>query len=559
MAAIDPRAATVSGAVAAGVALGVGELVSGTAGTGPTLVSAVGTQFIDRFAASLKDLAVAMFGTNDKTALIVGIVIVSLLLGALFGRISVRHRWVGVAGFVAFGLVGLLSFLSDPQGTTSTGVIASILAVLAGSLALVALLRVAPRTRVPIAAGPGTGLDAGPVGRPGAGVPSTTSRRTFVMTAGVLAAGAAGVAVLGRRLGTSDVVDTARSSTVLPRARALNTVPSTVVAPDTTGAPPGTTAPAPGTTGAPMTEGTPPTDVMLTIAGLSPYVTPTANFYRIDTALSMPQIDVATWQLTFTGMVDRPFSISYDELLSLDAVEDVVTLQCVSNEVGGSLVGNAVWQGVPLSVLLDRAGVQQGATQIVGRSVDGFTAGFPTEVALDGRTVLVVYGMNGEPLRARHGFPARLVVAGLYGYVSATKWLSEIELATWEGFDGYWVPRGWSKEGPIKPQSRIDVPRSGSDLIAGTQPIAGVAWAPIEGIARVEVQVDAGEWREATLGDASSGNTWVQWWLDWDAAPGEHQIQVRATTAGGATQTEERRPPAPDGATGWHRRTVSVA
>ena len=238
--------------------------------------------------------------------------------------------------------------------------------------------------------------------------------------------------------------------------------------------------------------------------------------------------------------------------------EDIVTLQCVSNEVGGNLVGNAAWQGVPLATLLDRAGVQEGATQIVGRSVDSFTAGFPTEVGLDGRTALVAVAMNGEPLPATHGFPARLIIAGLYGYVSATKWLDTIELTTWEGFDGYWVPRGWSKEGPIKPASRIDVPRSGATIDPGMQAIAGVAWAPTAGVQRVEVQVDDGEWREARLGDAASGNTWVQWLVDWDAVSGEHRIRVRATDAGGETQTEERRPPAPDGSTGWHTRTVRV-
>jgi hypothetical protein len=257
-------------------------------------------------------------------------------------------------------------------------------------------------------------------------------------------------------------------------------------------------------------------------------------------------------------MVDRPLTMGYDELVAMSTTEDVVTLQCVSNEVGGNLVGNAAWQGVPLATLLERAGVQDGATQIVGRSVDGFTAGFPTDVGLDGRTAMVVVGMNGEPLPASHGFPARLIIAGLYGYVSATKWLDEIVLTTWEDFDGYWVPRGWSKEGPIKTASRIDVPRSGATVAAGTQPIAGVAWAPTVGIERVEVQVDDDAWQEATLGDAASGNTWVQWYLEWPAEPGEHRLRVRATDATGATQTEERRPPAPDGSTGWHTRSVRV-
>ncbi len=517
---IERRFAALAGLVAAGVALAVGELVTGLAGSGPTLVTAVGTEFIDRYAASLKDIAVAIFGTNDKAALIVGIVVVSLLLGALLGRAAARRPWVGVLGIAAFGAVGLFAYLGDPQGSTTTGITASTLAVVAGAATLLVLLRLAPRPHGPAPTAAGAADD---VVEP---VADGTTRRTFVVSAGVVAAGAIGATVLGRRAGSSDVVDSTRRSTVLPRASVLDAPPSA------TGAPP--------------------------LEGLSPYVTPTEDFYRIDTALSTPQVDVASWRLDITGMVDRPFSISYDELLDMDAVEDVVTLQCVSNEVGGNLVGNAVWQGVPLKALLERAGVQSGATQIVGRSVDDFTAGFPTQVALDGRTALVVYGMNGEPLRARHGFPARLVVAGLYGYVSATKWLREIELTTWDGFDGYWIPRGWSKEGPIKPQSRIDVPRGGVDLAAGPQPIAGVAWAPTGGISAVEVQIDDGQWLPATLGTAASGNSWVQWWLDWDATPGQHAIQVRTVTADGVTQTDERRPPAPDGATGWHRKTVRV-
>ncbi|MFP5488309.1 MAG: molybdopterin-dependent oxidoreductase, partial [Acidimicrobiia bacterium] len=279
---------------------------------------------------------------------------------------------------------------------------------------------------------------------------------------------------------------------------------------------------------------------------------------RIDTALATPQVASESWRLRVTGLVERPIEVDYDELLSLESVEVPVTIACVSNEVGGRLVGNAVWQGVPLATLLERAGVREEATQIVGRSVDGFTAGFPTELALDGRTALVAYAMNGEPLPADHGFPARLVVSGLYGYVSATKWLEEIELTTWEDFDGYWVPRGWSKEGPIKTQSRIDVPRSGANLAAGAQPIAGVAWAPNRGIDRIEVQVDDGPWRTAELGDVASTDTWVQWHLAWDATPGDHEIRVRATDRSGETQTSTETDPTPDGATGWHTRRVSV-
>jgi hypothetical protein len=257
-------------------------------------------------------------------------------------------------------------------------------------------------------------------------------------------------------------------------------------------------------------------------------------------------------------LVDQPYALSFDELVDLATHEFDVTLSCVSNEVGGELVGNARWQGVPLADLLERAGIGAGATQIVGRSVDGWTAGFPTEVALDGRPALVAVGMNNEPLPISHGFPARLVIAGLYGYVSATKWLQEIELTTWEDFDGYWVPKGWSKEGPMKTSSRIDVPRRGTRIEPGRQPIAGVAWAGERGIGAVEVQLDEGDWLPARLGEELASTTWRQWVLEWDAEAGLHSIRVRAIDGSGETQTEAEAPPDPDGSTGWHLVRVEV-
>ena len=257
-------------------------------------------------------------------------------------------------------------------------------------------------------------------------------------------------------------------------------------------------------------------------------------------------------------MVDQPFQLTYDELLAMPHIEADITLTCVSNEVGGGLVGNARWQGVPIRVLLDRAGVQEGATQLVGRSVDGFSAGFPTITALDLEEAMVAVAMNGEPLPAEHGFPARLVVPGLYGYVSATKWLSEIELTRWEDVDGYWIPRGWAKEGPIKTQSRIDVPRGRSPIPAGETVIAGVAWAPTRGIERVEVRVDDGPWVEATLAARLDVDTWRQWFLPWVAEPGRHVLSVRATDGVGEVQTDARTPVAPDGAAGRHEISVTV-
>ncbi|HIE21826.1 MAG TPA: molybdopterin-binding oxidoreductase, partial [Acidimicrobiia bacterium] len=263
--------------------------------------------------------------------------------------------------------------------------------------------------------------------------------------------------------------------------------------------------------------------------------------------------------LTVKGRVDRPYTIDFYDLLDLRMVERDITLSCVSNRVGGDLVGNARWLGVPLSEILDRAGVRPDAEQIVGRSVDKFTVGFPVEAAYDGREALVAVGMNGEPLPFEHGFPARLVVAGLYGYVSATKWLAEIELTGWEEFDAYWVPRGWAKEAPIKTQSRIDTPRPGQRISAEPRLVAGVAWAPTRGISKVEVRLGSdAPWIEAELSDPLSESAWVQWKVDWNPGPGRHLLSVRATDGEGLLQDERVRPPAPDGATGWHTIQIFV-
>jgi DMSO/TMAO reductase YedYZ molybdopterin-dependent catalytic subunit len=266
-----------------------------------------------------------------------------------------------------------------------------------------------------------------------------------------------------------------------------------------------------------------------------------------------------TYKLKVTGMVDRPFELSYADLVARDLVEADITMTCVSNEVGGRLVGHARWLGLPLAELLDEAGVAAGADQIVGRSVDGYTCGFPVDVATDGRMALVDVGMNGEPLPLEHGFPVRLVVPGLYGYVSATKWLSEIELTTFDAFDHYWVRRGWATEAPIKTQSRIDTPAALASIPSGPRAIAGVAWAQPRGIAKVEVKIDDADWQEAELSTEVSGTTWRQWRFDWDATPGRHDVTCRATDADGVTQPEERTRPIPDGAAGWHQIVVLVA
>jgi DMSO/TMAO reductase YedYZ molybdopterin-dependent catalytic subunit len=295
----------------------------------------------------------------------------------------------------------------------------------------------------------------------------------------------------------------------------------------------------------------------LNIEGITPLMTPNDDFFRIDTALSIPRVDLANWRLEIKGNVREPFSISYDELLAMPQVEAPITLACVSNRVGGTLIGTAMWQGVELRTLLDRAGVEPSGEQIVGTSVDGYNAGFPTSAAFDGRSSLVAIGMNGVPLPLDNGFPARLVVEGLYGYVSSTKWLRSIELTEWDAFNGYWIQQGWAKNGPIKMSSRIDVPRSGARQPEGIVTLAGVAWAPNTGVAAVEVQID-GVWRRATLGDSLSGGVWRQWYYDWNATKGEHEIAVRCIDADGQVQTGEITPNPIAGYTGWEYRSITI-
>jgi DMSO/TMAO reductase YedYZ molybdopterin-dependent catalytic subunit len=510
-----PRSA-VAGAVAAGAALAAGQVATAVAGEQTDPVTAVGDQFVDRYAASLKDLAVELFGQNDKVALVVGIVVVSLLLGAALGVVARRSLRIAAGGLVAFAVLGLAAQLADPNLPATVAVAAAAAGAVAGVGALVVVFAVAGRDSVGDAPVRSSADD--PARRP-------TDRRSFLVATGAVGLGAAfatwGASALRDRSRIADQ----RAAIDLPRP--VHTTPVTARTFDE-------------------------------VNGLTPYVVPNDDFYRIDTALLTPQVDADSWRLRVTGMVDEAFELTFDELLALDAVEEPVTLACVSNEVGDDLVGNAVWQGVPLATLLERAGVQDGATQIVGRSTDGFTAGFPTPLATDGRVALVAYGMNGEPLPAAHGYPARLVVAGLYGYVSATKWLTEIELNAFDAFDAYWIPRGWSKLGPVKTQSRIDVPRHSATLAAGPVVVGGVAWAPSRGIRRVEVRVDDGPWQEAELAGAGNDNTWVQWRLRWDASPGEHLVRCRATDDTGEVQTAERAGPGPDGATGHHTVRITV-
>jgi len=518
--------AALAGMLAGALALGVGELLAGISSSTPSLVVSVGELLVDVAPIKAVRVSIAIFATNDKPALLIGIVVATLVITGLLGVLATSRRWIAVAGFALFGALGAWAGTRNPMASDIAAVLVAVVAIGAGLGALFWLLGTlgtaetaeAVSAREPETAPPGTG--------------HVMDRRGFVTAAVVVGVGAAASAYLGRLLGATSVVEAARSNLNLV-ATTETTVPTSVPAPVTF-----TAADYP---------------------GLSSLFTPNETFYRIDTALEVPQIDPATWRLRFTGMVDNPYELTFDELLAMPLVEQTITLSCVSNKVGGSLVGNAAWLGVPLTDLLDEAGVQPGATQVVGRSVDDFTVGFPTAVLEGDRPALVAVGMNGEPLPAPHGFPARLVVSGLYGYVSATKWLTEVELTTLDAFDAYWIPRGWAKEAPIKTQSRIDVPRGSRPLSPGTVPVAGIAWAPSRDIIRVEVQVDDRPWAEANLGERVSEHAWRQWVYLWDAEPGEHQLRVRATDGTGETQTEVVHAAPPDGATGWHTIEVNVS
>ncbi len=475
---------------------------------GPIVV--VGNRFIDATPKWLKNFAVDTFGTSDKSVLLASITVVLIVAAAALGVAACQRFWAAIAGTALLAVVGALA-ASTRTGSQSGDWIPPIVGALAGLGAFWVLLR-----RPLVATGP-------------AESPLAFDRRRFLAGAAALGATSAGLALVGSgfRNSRTKVVAARRtaSSSSLPAP-----VSPAIVVPATATAP-----------------GQP-----------DPFITPVADFYRIDTALSIPQIDASTWSLVIKGMVDKPLRLTYADLLARPMIERVITISCVSNEVGGDLIGNARWLGVPLSDLLREAGVHKDATQVASRSQDGWTCGFPTTLALDGRDAMIAVAMNGEPLNARHGFPARIIVPGIYGYVSATKWLTEINLTTLEDFDGYWIPRGWAKQAPIKTQSRIDVPKRSTGLKAGKTPIAGVAWAMHRGIKMVELQIDGGEWVAATLADEPTVDAWRQWSYAWDATPGKHRIAVRATDGAGAVQTSEPSSPDPDGATGWHTISVNV-
>jgi DMSO/TMAO reductase YedYZ molybdopterin-dependent catalytic subunit len=515
-----------SGVLAGLASLGVAELVSAAVRPQASPVVAVGGAAIDRTPAAVKDWAIRHFGTNDKLVLQLGILAMLALFALMLGIIALRFRRSGAAGVLLFGIVGAVSATNRPDSTSLSDALPSVAGAIAGA-ALLSVLALRLARRVP---------SAEPVQGEREGPPSGAAwdRRGFVIAATAAAAASAGAGVIGRTLNgrSGQNAVASRNQVVLPR-------PASAAAPVPKGA-------------------------QLRIPGASAFTTPNGDFYRVDTALVVPKVNATTWALRIHGEgVTRPVTLTFDDLLRRELIERDITLTCVSNEVGGPYVGNARWIGVRLADLLAEYGVKPPskggpADQLVARSVDGMTIGSPVEDVMDGRDALLALGMNGEPLPFTHGFPVRMVVPGLYGFVSACKWIKDIELTTFDAYDPYWVKRGWARKAPIKTASRIDTPKPFARPKTGTVMVGGVAWAQHRGIDKVEVRVDDGPWQEARLAAEDTRDTWRQWSLPWQATKGGHTLTVRATDRTGAVQTDKRTQTIPDGASGWHSVVVTV-
>jgi DMSO/TMAO reductase YedYZ molybdopterin-dependent catalytic subunit len=527
-------AGALAGLLTASVALGVAELAAALISASSAPVIAVGETAINLTPIPVKEFAITHFGSHDKEALLTGIVVVLIGFAAVIGVAAIRRIAYGLAGLAVFAVIGVSAAIHLPTAT-AVDVIPTLAGVAVGAVAMIMLTR-AVWEAYPLAAlssaalPPSPAVSAAGTQGPelGAGAPD---RRRFLITG----AGAAAVAAIAG--GSGDKL-LGRFSIASSRAQVR--------------------LPAPAIRAAAVPGGT-----ELRIPGLTPFFTSNASFYRVDTDLVLPQVSPDNWTLKIDGMVDRELEFSFAELLKMPLTEADITLVCVSNQVGGSYNGNARWLGVPLAGLLRKAGVKAGTDQVLSTSTDGMTISTPVTAIMDGPSMhgpsaLLAVGMNGQPLPIAHGFPARMIVPGLYGYVSATKWVTKLTLTTFAKQQAYWTQRGYSAQAPIKTESRIDVPRPLSQVKAGRIAVAGVAWAPATGIAAVEVNVDNGPWQRATLAAADGLDTWRQWMWTWDAQPGLHTLAVRATDSKGVTQTAARANPVPNGASGWDSTVVTV-
>lgn len=498
-------AGAVSGVLAAAAGVAIGTAAAALLNGVPSPIESVGNRAIDLAPPALKDFAVDQFGTNDKPVLIGGVVATLGLLAAVAGIIGRKRPTIAIGGVAVIGLVAVAAAAVDRTSTASRvlTLVPSLLTVAVSLVSLVALLSTLRRSRTDPTEDP-----------------RAFQRRDFLKAAAGVTALVVIGGVVGKLYGTAAAV-ASRAGIRLPRPA----------------------APAP----------TVPIDAQVDVEGVSSFVTPNRDFYRVDTALRIPDVPAEGWNLRIHGLVDNELNLSFRDLLDMPLVEHRITLTCVSNEVGGPYVGNAAWTGVLVKDLLERAGVKPGADAVKSTSADKWTAGTPLEAFTDGRHSMVAIGMNGEPLPLAHGFPARLVVPGLYGYVSATKWLTDLEVTRFADFKAYWTTREYDAEAPIKFSSRIDVPRSFQIFPADRVRVGGVAWAQTVGIEQVEVRVDKGPWQTARLAGEDNVETWRQWSWEWlDATPGNHTLTVRATTKDGKTQTSDRASIRPNGTTGWH-------
>ncbi|GLK16989.1 molybdopterin-dependent oxidoreductase [Herbiconiux flava] len=525
--------AAVAGIVSAAALLAVAEVIALVVARDGSPVLAVGAFVIDIVPRWAKEFAIETFGANDKIFLLGSIGLAVVVAAALAGVLQLAKRPLGL---VLFGLAGVLAIAAivTRTGATPFASVPTIIGAAAGIVLLHLLVRRLARWRddVRAEAAATTAPDARDHARPAADAAPApravgVDRRRFLVGTLVVAAASAVVGT-GARLVSAATSSLAgiRDSLSLPTAKSTVDVPA---------------------------------GAELDIDGITPLYTSNADFYRVDTALTVPQVDPATWSLKITGMVDEEVTLSFQDLVNMGLDEYSITMTCVSNEVGGGLVGTAKWLGVPIRDVLAMAGPQSGADMVLSKSVDGYTASTPLEaVTDDNREAIFAVAMNGEPLPFEHGFPVRMVVPGLYGYVSATKWVTEIKVTTFEADEAYWTPRGYDAEAPIKMSSRIDTPRVDKQIGAGPAKIAGVAWAQTVGIERVEVSIDNGDWQAATLSTPINADTWVQWFVDWTATTGTHYVAVRAVDKAGNTQLEERAPIAPNGSAGWQRTLVTV-
>ncbi|TQJ30894.1 molybdopterin-dependent oxidoreductase [Microbacterium sp. SLBN-146] len=522
-------ASALAGLVSGLVFLAVAELVALVVAREASPILAVGSFVIDIVPQPLKEFAIETFGEADKIALLVGLGIAVAVASAVAGILELVRPPLGV---VALGIAGVLSTAAivTRAGVTPLAFAPPVLGAIGGAVILVLLSRrlrawrngaVAP-TESEVETDAETQVDADTTP-----APRNLDRRRFFALAAIAGASALIVGITARAVSVAtSSVEAVRKALRLPAPKSTVMVPA---------------------------------GAEFDIPGLTPLFTPPEDFYRVDTALTVPTIDPNTWRLVVDGMVDQRIELSFDDLVNMGLDEYSITLTCVSNEVGGNLVGNAKWLGVPVRDILRMAGPQSGADMVLSRSVDGFTASTPlTSLTDDGLDAILAVGMNGEPLPLERGFPVRMIVPGLYGYVSATKWLSELKVTTFAQDEAYWTPRGYSAEAPIKFSSRVDTPKIGAPVAAGRIPIAGVAWAQAVGIERVEVQIDDGDWQSATLSEAVNDTTWVQWMVEWDATPGTHYVAVRAVNKNGDLQIEERAPIAPNGSSGWQRSLITV-